>query len=407
MEDRRSPDGGSSDTLVISAGFDLPDGVDSATFVYSEHLGEALPTGAGDYRQQVGVGVEHLILEGDADHDALGDSSDNRLTGNAGDNLLYGDGGDDTLSGGAGEDHLHGGSGRDRLDGGTGADLLEGRSGVDELHGGDGDDILDGGGGGDRLYGEAGNDSFLLGLNDSAIDTVFDHEGANRLTLEDGAGHEVQTAVAGDELYLVVDKNPVAVVDDYLGSAGAFDGVDIGGELRSIDDLMASRGPALGGTASASAPGFQADDDLLGTYLTRPSLNGTAGSDHLVGTSSSDWLHGAAGDDHLVGAGGLDVLEGGAGNDLLEGGAGADRYLFKSGEAGWSVIRDTEGANVMELDGFAAAHLRGVVVGGQNLVVVADNNPLFTFENFVGNEQAFAGVQVGEQVFSAEDLLDG
>ena len=101
------------------------------------------------------------------------------------------------------------------------------------------------------------------------------------------------------------------------------------------------------------------------------------------------------------------MLEGGAGNNRLEGGAGADRYLFKSGEAGWNVVHDTEGANVMQLDGFAGAKLKGVVVGGHDLVVVANNSPIFTFEDFVGNEQAFAGVQVGGQVFSADDLLDG
>jgi hypothetical protein len=56
----------------------------------------------------------------------------------------------------------------------------------------------------------------------------------------------------------------------------------------------------------------------------------------------------------------------------------------------------------VELDGFAGASLRGVVAG-KNLVVVADNAPIFTFEDYIGNEQAFAGVRV--EVISAEDLL--
>jgi hypothetical protein len=36
---------------------------------------------------------------------------------------------------------------------------------------------------------------------------------------------------------------------------------------------------------------------------------------------------------------------------------------------------------------------------------VADSAPLFTIEDFVGNEQAFAGIQVGDEVLTAEDLL--
>ena len=96
---------------------------------------------------------------------------------------------------------------------------------------------------------------------------------------------------------------------------------------------------------------------------------------------------------------------GGRGDDLLEGGAGADRYLFKAGDGGWNtIIRDGEGANVAELDGFAGAPLKAVVAG-QNLVVVANFAPLFTFEDFVGNEQAFAGVQIGDQFIPTEDLL--
>ena len=44
------------------------------------------------------------------------------------------------------------------------------------------------------------------------------------------------------------------------------------------------------------------------------------------------------------------------------------------------------------------------MVAGQNLVVVANYAPLFTFEDFVGNEQ-FAGIQSGDQFIPTEDLL--
>jgi hypothetical protein len=100
------------------------------------------------------------------------------------------------------------------------------------------------------------------------------------------------------------------------------------------------------------------------------------------------------------------VLQGWAGKDLLEGGAGDDRYLLRAEDAGISdVIHDTEGANLVELDGFAGTMLKGRVIDGNDLAVVADGAPIFTFEDYVGNEQAFAGVRVGDEVVPAEDLL--
>jgi Ca2+-binding RTX toxin-like protein len=408
LESGRGADGGGDDLLVVADGFadQLPDGVDRVTFVLSENLGKALPSDAASYRQQVGNEIEHVTLEGDADHDVFGDSKDNHLTGNLGDNHLYGGGGDDVLDGGAGADVLEGDSGRDRLDGGGGDDILTGGSGTDELHGGAGDDLIDGGRGADLLYGGAGNDTFVIGLHDS--DTVFDHEGHNRLTIEGGEGLPAQTAVVGDELHVVVDHNPIAaaIVDDYVGNEAALEGIDTGDGIRSVDDLMApgaGAGPAL---VAAAAPGSSvgADDDVLGDYLSRPSQTGTSGADRLLGSSEADWLSGGDDNDHLVGNGGRDVLEGGAGNDVLDGGGGDDRYLIRAGDTGWDVIRDAEGSNVVELDGFAGAHARGVIAG-KDLIVVVDSAPVFTFENFVGNEHALAGVQIGDELLSADDLL--
>ena len=181
-------------------------------------------------------------------------------------------------------------------------------------------------------------------------------------------------------------------------------GIDTGSGLRTIDELMApgaTPAPSPVGGAAAASP---AEDDLLGAYLTKPSVNGTAGDDHLVGTSEADWLVGGAGNDHLIGGAGDDILHGGPGKDLLEGGAGDDRYLFKAGENGSTFIRDSQGANLAEVDGFVGADLKAAVIG-QNLLVVANYAPLFTFEDFVGNAQAFAGVQIGDQFVPTEDLL--
>ena len=403
------------DTLVVQAGFEshllAQLGEDRAAFVLSENFGQSLPSGIAGHTQQVAGDVQNVTLEGTADHDVVGDSGDNRLIGNAGNNRLYGGDGDDLLLGNGGADRLYGGAGRDRLEGGEADDVLKGGGSDDELYGGAGDDILDGGAGSDLLYGGAGDDNYVIGLNDSAIDTVFDHQGQNWLTIENGAGHQVQTAVLGGKLYVVVDNNPVAIVDDYVGNEDAFVGIDAGAGLKTIDELMApgaDNGPPLVEGSSEAGPVADTTDtdaDLLGGYLSGPSLRGTSGADHLIGTSGSDWLQGDAGADHLVGGAGNDLIDGGAGADLLEGGAGDDRYLLKSEGAGWDIIRDSEGSNLVELEGFAAAKLKGVLIGGKDLVVIADSAPIFTFESFVGNEQAFAGIQVGDEILTPEDLL--
>jgi Ca2+-binding RTX toxin-like protein len=398
-----------SNTLVVQAAFatHLLDqlGDSQATFTFSENIGQNLPSGVAAHTQRVAGDIQNITLEGTANHDVVGDSRANVIRGNDGDNKLYGGSGDDILYGGGGNDVLQGGAGDDELRGDAGDDQLLGGAGDDILRGGAGDDTLSGGTGSDLLYGGAGNDNYLIGLNDSGVDTVFDHEGSNWLTIQGGAGHSVKTALTGDDLHVVVDDNVAAVIDGYRGHEDAWIGIDTGAGVRTIDQLMAARGPALEGASSAAAASTVAPQgDLLGAYLAEPSLHGTAGDDHLIGTSGADWLVGGGGDDHLIGGAGNDILKGGPGNNLLEGGAGNDRYLFKAGDGGLNtIIRDSEGSNVAELQGFAGAKLKGVVVGS-NLVVVANNAPVFTYESFVGQEQAFAGVQIGEQFIATEDF---
>jgi Ca2+-binding RTX toxin-like protein len=217
----------------------------------------------------------------------------------------------------------------------------------------------------------------------------------------------VQTLIAGDDLYLFVDYNAVAVVESYLGNEGSLLGIDLGQGNQLVDHLMRENGgagPAASSATSVADSPPSPDDDLLGSWLTRPSLSGGSGSQTLRGTSEADWLSGLDGDDHLEGRAGRDVLEGGAGADLLEGGGGDDRYLFRSSEAGLDTIRDAEGSNIAELQGFTGARLEGVVVG-RDLMVAADYAPLFTVKNFVGNEGTFAGIQNGDSFIPTDQLF--
>jgi Ca2+-binding RTX toxin-like protein len=398
LERSYGADGGGYDTLRVGEAFG-----GHVTFVFGDDLA-ASAEGTSSARHQVHSEIENLVLMGSAGHDAIGDGRDNSLVGNAGNNALYGAAGDDFLQGAAGDDLLDGGLGADRLEGGAGRDILTGGLGADDLWGGDGDDRLAGGREADRLYGEAGNDTYVIGLNDFGVDTVFDHEGSNHLLLEGVADHSVAASVIDGDLWVVVDQDPVAIVSDYVGHEDSFAGVDLGAGIVAVEDLLAFN--SQGTQQEAAVPDTEPEPpgDLLASYLSSPSLSGGAAADQLSGTSGADWLQGLAGDDHLLAGDGSDVLEGGAGKDLLQGGAGDDRYLFRAGESGLDTIRDAEGSNIAELHGFTGARLEGVVVG-HDLIVVADYAPIFKVENYAGNEASFAGVQVDDSFVANEDLL--
>jgi Ca2+-binding RTX toxin-like protein len=398
LERSYGADGGGYDTLRVGEGFG-----GQTTFVFGDDLA-ASGEGTSSTRHQVHSEIENLVLMGSAGHDAIGDARDNSLVGNAGSNALYGAAGDDFLQAGAGDDLLDGGLGVDRLEGGAGRDMLNGGLGADDLYGGTGDDRLAGGLEADRLYGEAGDDIYVVGLNDHAVDTIFDHEGSNSLLLEGFTNQTVAATIVDGDLYLGVDDTPVAVVSDYVGHEDSFAGVDLGAGIVAIEDLLAAH---AAGVPEPVLPELEPEPqgDLLASYLSRPSLSGADTADQLNGTDGADWLQGLAGNDQLRAGDGADVLEGGVGQDLLQGGAGDDRYLFRAGESGLDTIRDAEGSNIAELHGFTGARLEGVVVG-RDLYVVADYAPILKVENYVGNEASFAGVQVDDTIVATDELFN-
>ncbi|MGH6917047.1 MAG: calcium-binding protein, partial [Geminicoccaceae bacterium] len=311
LEQAYGADGGGWDTLQVEEGF----AGSPATFVFGDDL-EATAEGTSNVRHQVHGAIENLVLTGSAGHHAIGDGRDNSLIGNAGDNALYGGAGEDFLQGGDGDDLLDGGLGVDRLEGGAGRDILTGGMAADDLYGGVGDDRLVGGLGADRLYGEAGDDTYVIGLNDHAVDTVFDHEGSNHIFLEGVTDQSVQAAIVDGDLYLMVDANPMAIVSDYVDHEDSFAGVDLGAGIVAVEDLLASVAAATQQEPAALESEPEPPEDLLASYLSQPSLFGADAADHLIGTGGSDWLQGLAGNDQLHGGAGSDVLEGGAGSDL-------------------------------------------------------------------------------------------
>jgi len=408
LESNVSPDGGGSDTLRVEQGFADSlfafAGVSNAAFRFG--IDTPLPDGVDGAPRLIDPDIENVVLRGTADHAVVGDARDNVIRGNVGDNALFGGGGGDILRGGAGGDRLVGGAGSDRLHGGADDDILAGAAGDDELFGDAGDDILRGGAGEDRLFGGQGNDTFVIGLSEAdATDAIFDHEGVNQIRFQGLDGNDVQATLIGDQLRLILDNNetPVAVVDGYRGNEDAFSGIDLGEGIVPIDDLLAVDEPEPNDPEPEDPPGSDPDDDMLGAFLT-----GTDTSETLEGTGFNDTIEGVGGDDVLLGGGGDDVLAGGTGADRLEGGAGDDRYLFEAGDFdNEDIIRDHQGENVAELQGFSTSvQLRAVETDG-NLVVTADASRLFTVEDFSGNEQAFAGVWVGEEFVDTQQLLEG
>lgn len=75
---------------------------------------------------------------------------------------------------------LAGAEGNDRIEGRGGNDFLFGDAGNDELFGGEGDDVLDGGPGHDTLWGGPGADTFIFwGKAGSGNDIIQDFSGSN------------------------------------------------------------------------------------------------------------------------------------------------------------------------------------------------------------------------------------
>lgn len=398
------------DLQIVRDGYAAEKGTSATgtTFVFADNVGKALPTGAAADTQSMSTGIENLALEGNVDYDIFADEYNNKLYGNHGDNLIFAGGGDDVVQGGAGRDYLMGGRGRDDLSGGEGADFLEGGDHDDVLRGGDGDDILYGGSGQDFLYGEAGNDSYHVGLNDIAFDSIFDHEGANRVVLEGVTGETIEASLLGSDLYITADRTPVAKITDYVGNENSIAGVDFGQGLRSVDQLLVSNAD-LGSTVSAieaSRAAALANDPLrVHDDLLAPTKIGTNAADGGIrGTADDDWLSGLKGKDDLYGLEGNDILEGGGGNDLLRGGAGDDQYLFRPGEAGMSTIDDLEGQNYAKVEGFGRHKPVAEIVNG-DLKVSVNNDAVFKVENYVGNEHNFIGVQTDDRFFETDELF--
>ncbi len=247
LEDGGDGVGGGDDILAVEDGYAsslkstfpwlTSDG--SATFVLGDDLTRGAPEGANDYTQRVPDAIESVDLKGTTAHDLAGDGRDNRLFGNAGDNMIHG---------------------------GDGADTLAGDGGDDMLYGEAGDDMLLTGDGTDTLYGGGGDDLYLIGLAEGPADTIFDHEGANRLRVDGTGGLEAR--LDGDSLVVSRGGADVARIDGYVGHETAFQTVEYDGESHDLASLLPAK------PMSAALPA-----DMLAGFMDAPAVAPSFGLD--------------------------------------------------------------------------------------------------------------------------------
>ncbi|TVQ82805.1 MAG: VWA domain-containing protein [Micavibrio sp.] len=173
----------------------------------------------------------------------------------------------------------------------------------------------------------------IIDSNDNALDVADD---------------DISAALSGAS-----PINQLNTVGDDVITAGAGDNIIFGDSLYT-DDLAVDHGlstlPGSGWEVfarleageSATNPDWSRDDTIQyirdnAEHLAQESL-GPSGQPRQGG---NDLLEGGFGNDIIFGQEGDDIIYGGAGGDnLLYGGSGADTFVFRSGDAGQSTIKD-------------------------------------------------------------------
>ena len=262
---REGPNNGGIDTVEIAPGFAEslkgrfsaagPNG-EGTLVMGASPIGREFPADTHAHKWQVHSEIDQVRLTGDVGHDVVASDQGNTIWGNAGNNRLYGGEGDDVLYGGGGNNVLHGGAGNDMLHAGTGNDIL---------FGGPGDDVLYGGPGENELFGGEGDDLFVFGLAEGGKNTIFDHEGVNRLRFEGlKEPSALEARYDGNDLVIGHEGAVIVRIDDYANHREAFAGIEHEGEVLALDQFIKGPAPAAAAPAAVASAG---EDDLLAIYL--------------------------------------------------------------------------------------------------------------------------------------------
>lgn len=363
-----------ADTMIGGAGDDSYY-VDSSFDSVVENISEGIDTIYTRVSYVLPENVENLILIGDGDIDATGNTLDNTLIGNSGINLISG---------------------------GDGNDILDGKEGNDTLDGGSGNDTLIGGIGNDMLIGGDGNDTYVINLGDG-LDTIVDTQGTDTVKFTAGMSLDnvalrvvsingVLTAQVrvlnaggceqpdqGFDFSVATDKR-----DNYISPIEQFTFND--GSVKTFDDLLIKTQVTYGSIWQTNITTGRNDDIIYAGPLNNVIHSG----------SGNDIVYASAGGDKVYGEGGNDLLEGGCGNDLLDGGCGVD---VLEGGNGNDTLNDMYGNNLLfggsQNDTIAAGSGNDFIVGGMQDDILSGGSGynIFAFDGNDGRDTIlpFAG----------------
>jgi serralysin len=357
--------GAGADTMIGGGGFDTyyVDNVGDVVIETDASL-TALDRVFSSIDYTLTANVENLLLLGNANINATGNSVNNRLVGNDGNNILDGGLGADTMLGGLGNDtYIVDNVGdtvtetstlaseidtvRASVNFALGANLenlvLTGIANINGtgnaqsniLTGNDGNNILDGGLGADTLIGGLGNDTYIVdNVGDvitetstlaSEIDTVRSSIdwtlGANLENLVltgnaiNGTGNSLDNTLTGNDMENTL--NGGAGADIMIGGAG-FDTYYV----DNVGDVVIETDASL----TAIDRVFSSIDYTLTANVENLLLLGNADI-NATGNSVNN---------RLVGNDGNNILDGGLGADTMLGGLGNDTYIVDN--AGDTII---------------------------------------------------------------------
>lgn len=329
--------GAGADTLDGGAGIDkLKGGFGNDTYVphdATDVIDEESNTDTDDFvRAAINVNlsvlgggrIEHAVLTGSANTNALGNTANNKLTGNGGANQLDGGIGSDILTGGLGNDiYIVDNAGDQVVEGsGGGTDLV--KSGVDfslatlafvenvtltgisdiDATGNELNNVLTGNDGANKLNGGIGNDALIGGLGNDSLDG--------------GGGNDTLTGGNGDDTYIVHSSGEIIVESIANASGGGIDTVFISDDFSianfaNVDNItiVDSKFGLIDATGNGNA-------NTLEGGTGADNLSGGDGNDRLIGNGFSDHLNGDAGNDYLLGGEGQDLISTGTGRDTVD-----------------------------------------------------------------------------------------
>ncbi|ARU88632.1 calcium-binding protein [Pseudomonas sp. M30-35] len=378
------------------------------------------------------------VLSGTSGNDTLGALTDQATTfygldgndfidGGSGDDTIYGDAGDDTIFGRAGQDLIYGGAGNDYIQVDNG-DVVDAGLGDDwvTVDSGQVDIIYSTGSGSDKYdfahikfssefnqsgfsYLRSGNSLVMISLTDysdkitvnnfylNSTETAINK--AERFSL-DFAGGQVKDIIETDLTGVYLDARQIT--DDYTWR-----------DVLYYSTSYSPNADTLGQYGRISDGGYFLGDSAIGDDFLIGSMQG----DVFIVQAGDDAVYGLGGDDTFTVRDGDDLIVGGLGNDLVEiRGGGEKTILFEQGDGSDTVdlsYSNSSGVNI-KVGGYSSDNVGFSRAGLDAILRFSDSSDAITLKNFLAlpaggynNKYANSFVHVGNEIFTAEEILSG